>query len=241
MFGIGQVEEAAMSRAREEPNFPPLSVEIVETVMEAGGLGKEQRTAVENGLRRIRDEYLESKRKLEFHVSDRNLEVALTAVKNRAASLTRTLDHLWITSKMTDALLLTHPDPRVSDREVSDKICDGFDDDIKAVSRIHELAVKALARHDDQIKQWPNRSANPNPPAKKPEDLDLTLNILRLWGELGRSERGRDASDLANFAGRILEYMLERAEISPHTVDDQLRKARAARAPNDSPGDARGN
>jgi len=212
---------------REEPNIPAPSADVVESVMEAGGIGKAQRKAVEDRLATLREQYLRDWRNLGYYATDAQLDKGLTKVKKRAALLKSALEGQAVRYALQTTLILTVPGDNISEREQSEKICAGLDNDIAAVSRLHEVASIALKIQDNDSSQTPEFYANPS--AQKPENIDLAWNIQRLWVELGRSEKGRDAPALANFAGRILEYILQRREIDPDTVADLLARARTAR------------
>jgi len=235
---MGEVEEADMPKARKvkrqehgEPHIPPPSFDLIKDVMEAGQVDAKQRKVVEDGLGAIREEYLRDWRNLDYYATDKQLGAHLNDIKTRAASLREALNKSKAAQfALRETLILTSSDPDISDREKSDKICADHERDIAGVSRLHDLAAGAQKRHDLYMEEWPNRSAKKS--AEKPEIQSLVLKISDLWAKFGRSERGRDASNFANFAARILEYVLQRSEISPDTVDDLLRKARAARAKN---------
>ncbi len=177
----------------------------------------------------IREEYLRDWLYLDYYATDKQLGAHLNDIKTRAASLRKALHKSKAAQfALRETLILTSSDPDISDRDKSDMICADHERDIAGVSRLHDLAAGAQQRHDLYMEEWPNRSAKQS--AEKPETQSLVLNIYNLWATLGRSETGRDASNFANFAARILEYVLDRPEIKPDTVDDLLRKARAARA-----------
>jgi hypothetical protein len=225
---------------REEPQIPVASVDIIEDIMQSGRIDKTQRKVVEEGLGVIRGEYLRDWRNLGYYATDNQLVTHLNDIKIRAASLRDALNKSKAAQfALRETLILTSADPDISDREKSDKICSDHERDIDGVSRLYELAARALRRHDLYMEEWPDRSAKQ--PAEKPEVLNLILNISDLWAKLGRSKKGRDASDFASFAARILEYVLQRLEIKPNTVDDMLKRARVARGRADSDNDARGN
>jgi hypothetical protein len=233
---MGQIEEADMPKARKgkrqehgEPHIPLPSFDLIRHVMEAGQVDAKQRKVVEDGLGVIREKYLRDWLYLDYYATDKQLGAHLNDIKTRAASLRKALHKSKAAQfALRETLILTSSDPDISDRDKSDMICADHERDIAGVSRLHDLAAGAQQRHDLYMEEWPNRSAKQS--AEKPETQSLVLNIYNLWATLGRSETGRDASNFANFAARILEYVLDRPEIKPDTVDDLLRKARAARA-----------
>jgi len=220
---------------REEPDIPLPSACEVDNVIAAGGIGTEKRKDVEEGLARIRDQYMRHRRNLGFYATDKQLTDGLTLVMSRAALLRKALQECdAVRYALQTTLIPTFPGDNISEREHSEKICVGLDDDIAAVGRLHEVASTALQIQDNHRNQIPEFYAKPS--AQKPEDLDLARDILRLWSDLGRPEKGRDATGLKDFAGRILEYVWQRSEVSPDTVADLLNRARAAKAASQSPG-----